>query len=99
MQACGDNVDVWCFNKLTKAIEDFDETAGVVAEKLPTEQELKDAEKELDDLPPFRGWDDGMQAAMAAHWRTREAFDYGFVAAPPRPIAAISTPERDEGKQ
>jgi hypothetical protein len=96
VQACGDGVEVRCFDNLMTAIEDFVGQTGVKADKLPSKERSKEIEKQIHDLPPFGGWDDGTQAAIAAHWRTSEAFDYGFVAAPPRPVAAISKPDEED---
>jgi hypothetical protein len=98
-QACGDGVQVRCFDNLMSAIEDFVEQTGVKADKLPSKQRTKEIEKQIHDLPPFgwlRGnWDNGAQAAIAAHY-PQPGEGYSFVAAPPLPlVAAVSKPKED----
>jgi hypothetical protein len=71
---------------------------------LPTEEKAKEIEQELQALPPFvqRSWDDGTQIAIRAHWAKEAAIGsgyYDFLGNRPLPLAAISTPERDEGEK
>jgi hypothetical protein len=102
IQACGDGVEVRCFDNLMTAITDFVEQTGVKADKLPSKQRSKEIEKQIHDLPPFVGWDDGTQIAIRAHWAREAAIGSGyfdFLGNRPLPLAAISAPEKDEGGQ
>jgi hypothetical protein len=50
-KTCGNGVEIRCFADLLAGIEDFGKNAGVIADKLPTEQEAIEIKKELDSLP------------------------------------------------
>jgi hypothetical protein len=52
VNACGNELDIRCFNKLGDGIKDFGKNAGVKAEKLPTDAELEDINKEMEAFPP-----------------------------------------------
>src|SRR5262249_8873209 len=97
-QTCGDGVEVRCFDNLMTAITDFVEQTRVRADKLPNKQRSKEIEKQIHDLPPFRGWDDVAQV-VAHQWGTRPGFNYSISAGTARPLAAISTPAKEEGEQ
>jgi hypothetical protein len=85
MKACGDDVEVRCFDNAMTAIEDFVKTANVPAEKLPTEERAREIEEELRALPPFgwsasSNWDDAVAARHGAVVNARfDALDDGGV--------------------
>jgi len=63
--------EVFCFSSIDKGIRDFVERTKVRAEKLPTPEESKAIEKELNSLPP-RGWlDTSMDDAYIVEMLTR----------------------------
>jgi hypothetical protein len=108
IQACGDVVEVRCFDNVMGAIKDFGKNAGVKAEKLPTEETSKKIEEDLRALSPAgwlpRGnWEDVTQAVIRAHWAKEAVVGsgyYDFLSRPPLPLlAASSKPEKDEGEQ
>ena len=53
--ACGEELNIWLFDKLDDGIIDFSKKAGVKAEDLPTEEEAKEIKEEIEALPPL-GW-------------------------------------------
>jgi hypothetical protein len=55
IQACGDGMEVRCFDNVIGAIKDFGKGAGVKAQKLSAEEKSKEIEKELQALAQ-RNW-------------------------------------------
>jgi hypothetical protein len=53
--ACGEPVEIRCFDKLNAGLTDFAANAGVKAEKLPTDAESEQIDSEIESLPQ-EGW-------------------------------------------
>jgi hypothetical protein len=69
--ACGEAVEVHCFTKWKEGIDHFGKNAGVKTEKLPTEEELTEIQKEIDaQQPPFRmmGTDAATMTAIHSYY-------------------------------
>jgi hypothetical protein len=64
IEACGEKVEIYCFNDLAEGITDFGKNSGLTADKLPTDKEAAEIKRELEALPPV-GW---MQGMSDDHW-------------------------------
>jgi hypothetical protein len=65
VNACGAEVEAYCFRDLLAGLTDFGKRSGVRAERLPNDEESKAIRKEIDSLPPF-GWAQGAETITFA---------------------------------
>jgi hypothetical protein len=89
VKTCGENVEVRCFDDLADAVKDFGTHSGLKTEALPTDAELNDLKKELQELPPLPEVQDAAwMIAAKIYPEYRRGFRAPFAASIPVPILA-----------